>query len=149
MPRQFVNLANTRQRPGTIYKNIISKIREDGVCPFCPQYLKKYHKRPIIKTSQHWILTENMYPYQGTTHHLLFIHKKHIEHIAELSPAAWQELSRLAAWVTKKRAIKGGALVMRFGNTAYTGASVSHLHAGIIAGPGERTKHTPIMFRVG
>ena len=146
--KAFVNLKNAF-RPDRRYKNVIHKIQQDSVCPFCPKYLKQYHKKPIIKTGRFWILTDNMYPYAGARHHLLLIHKKHIERFSELSPAAWHELSRLVAFAVKKRAVKGAALVMRFGDTSYTGASVSHLHANIIAGPGGAKKHDPIMFRVG
>ncbi|MBI3630831.1 MAG: HIT domain-containing protein [Candidatus Sungbacteria bacterium] len=130
-----------------MYKNIIEKIGQDGVCPFCPAYLKRYHKKPIIKTGRYWILTDNMYPYKGAAHHLLLIHKKHIEHFSEITPGAWQELQRLVNFAVKRRAVKGAAFVMRFGDTSYTGASVSHLHANIIGGAGKN--RAPIMFRVG
>lgn len=148
MSKVFVNLKNAF-RPNSPYKNVIHEIARDHVCPFCPQHLKQYHKKPIIKTGKYWILTDNMYPYPGTKHHLLLIHKKHIEHIGDVSRPAWQELHALAVYIGKRRDIKGAALVMRFGDTSYTGASVSHLHANIIAGPGAAKKHEPIMFRVG
>lgn len=147
MKKSFVNLKSASLRPGGAYKSVIDKIRKDGVCPFCPSHLKRYHRKPVIKTGKHWILTENMYPYKGAKHHLLFVHKKHIEHFPEISPAAWRELHALATFIVRKKLIRGGALAMRFGKTHYTKASVSHLHAHIIAA-GKR-KSDPIMFRVG
>lgn len=148
MRKKFVNLKNAF-RPNSKYKDVIHKIQQASVCPFCPRHLKQYHKKPIIKAGRHWILTDNMYPYPGAHHHLLLVHKKHMENLSTITPAAWRELHTLAAYIVKKREIKGAAFVMRFGDTSYTGASVSHLHANIIAGPGAAKKHNPIMFRVG
>ena len=45
----FVNLDNTAHRPTDTYGNVISQIQKDGVCPFCPESLAKYHKNPILK----------------------------------------------------------------------------------------------------
>lgn len=149
MEKSFVNPENAAYRPDGAYKNALNKIRNDGVCPFCPEHLKRYHKRPIIKARRYWVLTDNMYPYKGTKHHLLLIHKKHIEHLSEISQEAWEELQKLTSFAIKKRIIEGGALVIRFGKTAYTGASVSHLHASIVGADGKNKKRRPIMFRVG
>ena len=147
--KSFVNPANTLFRPGHTYKNVIEKIEQDGVCPFCPEYFARYHKKPLIKTGRYWILTENMYPYKGAKHHLLLIHKKHIEHASEISSGAWKELQHLMKFAIKKRGIKGGALVMRFGESSYTGASVAHLHANIVGAEPHNKKRAPILFRVG
>jgi diadenosine tetraphosphate (Ap4A) HIT family hydrolase len=38
----------------------------------------------------------------------------------------------LANWAIKNLKIKGGALTLRFGDQAYTGATVEHLHFHII-----------------
>ncbi|MES2471164.1 MAG: HIT domain-containing protein [Patescibacteria group bacterium] len=126
----FVNLNNAR--PGTKYEETINKIKQDGVCPFCPEQLENYHKNPILKETKFWKVTDNMYPYKPTKHHILLIHKDHIKHESELSKEAWLELKDLMDEVCKERNITGGALMMRFGDTQYTGASVSHLHAHII-----------------
>ena len=149
MKRSFVNLENTAYRPDRTYGDVIRKIKADGICPFCPAHIRRYHKKPIIKTGRHWVLTENMYPYKGAKHHLLFVHKKHIERFSEISPAAWKELSALITFVAAKRKIKGGALLMRFGKTAYTGASVAHLHANVISPDIRKKNRKPIIARVG
>ena len=149
MKRSFVNLKNAASRPDRIYRNVIKKIREDGVCPFCPENFARYHKKPVIKTGRYWVLTENMYPYRGAKHHLLLVHKKHIERTLDISPGAWKELQDLVNSAVTKRIIKGGALVMRFGEPSYTGASVTHLHANIIGAEPHNKKRAPILFRVG
>jgi len=149
MPKPFVNLKNASTRPDGKYKNVIQKIVKDDVCPFCSEYLKKYHKKPIIKTGRFWILTENMYPYTGARHHLLLIHKKHIETIADVSAQAWSELLKLVRREMKKRRIGGGTFYLRFGDTAYTGASVAHLHANLLSLDIRRKNRKPIFTRVG
>ncbi|MEK7541470.1 MAG: hypothetical protein AAB533_01330 [Patescibacteria group bacterium] len=147
MQKPFVNPKNAGARGG--YDEVLKKISRDRVCPFCAENLAHYHTKPILKTGRFWILTENGYPYKGALHHLLFIHRQHIENIAEISPAAWSELLQMTRTEIKKRAVAGGTFYLRFGNTAATGASVTHLHANLIA-PDMRVKNRePILTRVG
>jgi len=144
-----VNLGNTSHRPDGKYKGVISRIQEDGVCPFCPEHLSAYHKNPILKEGEFWLLTENMYPYEGAKYHILLIHKEHVETLEEVSEAAWMELKNLMDAFAKENDIPGGTLVMRFGDTACTGASVSHLHANLVSADGEDPDRDPILARVG
>ncbi len=126
----FVNGDNAR--PGTAYEGVIDQIRRDGVCPFCADSLRKYHQKPILKETPHWLVTDNMYPYTCARHHVLFIHRAHISHLSELSGEAWAELQGLLKEVCVERDIEGGTILFRFGNTKYTGASVTHLHAHLV-----------------
>lgn len=148
MAKQFVNRQNTTHRPSGKYTNVIEGIQKDGVCPFCPEQLKKYHKKPIIIESKHWLVTENMYPYEGASHHLLLIHKNHIENFSEITKDAWQDLQKIVNQITETKSILGATFLMRFGETAYTGASVSHLHAQLVSG-NEDESSPPILTRVG
>ena len=127
----FVDLnhaRNDRQR------EIMEKIAKDGVCPFCPENLLKYHSKPIIKETDWWFLTENMNPYEGARVHLLLIYKKHVELPNDVSPEGLKDLFGLIDWAIKKFKIAGGALLIRFGETGYAGGSVNHLHVHLIAG---------------
>nr|AIA16555.1 HIT domain protein [uncultured bacterium] len=145
---KFVDPANTKHRPEGTYSKAIDKIIKDGVCPFCPEHLAAYHPHPVIREGEHWLYTKNAYPYKGAIHHFLVIHKSHIEDFAEITPAAWLELQELINVIATTHAIKGGALVCRFGETKYNGASVAHLHAQIIVGPGTEGSE-PVLMRVG
>lgn len=149
MNAPFVNIENTSYRPDSTYKNVIKKIRDDGVCPFCPEHFTRYHKKPIIKTGRYWILTDNSYPYKGTRHHLLLIHKKHIETISDISAQAWSELLKITQAEAKKRTIAGGTFYVRFGDTSYTGASVTHLHANLVSPDAGNKNREPIFVRIG
>ena len=146
--KKFVNLESTKYRPDEKYGNVIAKIQQDGVCPFCPEQLAKYHKNPILIDKEFWLATENMYPYKGVKYHFLLIHKKHISHISEVSQEAWTELHTLTDEINKKYNIKGGSFLMRFGDSQFTGASVTHLHAHIVHAEPDPERGA-IMTRVG
>ncbi len=145
----FVNAENTKYRPTGVYGEVISQIKKDGVCPFCPESLAKYHKNPIIRDGKFWLLTHNMYPYEGTKYHELLIHKEHITSFAEISREAWDELNDFIKEFTNEKNIPGGTFIMRFGDTRYTGASVAHLHANFVSPDGENKDRNPIIARIG
>jgi len=123
--------SNNSNRPTGDYSKIISQIAKDGVCPFCEENLVKYHKNSLEK-KRYWTMTDNMYPYKPSLHHKLFIHRTHITNISQISTEAWQELYNLYLQEITDNSIEGGTLAMRFGDTRFTGASVSHLHAHLI-----------------
>ena len=131
MSKAFVNTDNTGSRPTSEYSKVINDIAKQGVCPFCPDQLAKFHKKPIEEKT-YWVVTDNMYPYKPTQQHRLIIHKTHVTHIAEISEPAWHELRAIISDETKKRDLVGGTFIARFGDTKFTGASVSHLHAHIV-----------------
>lgn len=105
-----------------------------NVCPFCSDSLKKFHNRPIIKRNSSWFVTENKFPYAGARVHLLIIYKRHIQHITEVLPDEWSDLGRLLSWISATYKVKGGSFFFRFGDTQYTGATISHLHGHFITG---------------
>lgn len=144
----FVNRDNAGRPGDETYTSIIDDIKEQGVCPFCPDHLHEFHKKPILEETEHWVATENMYPYEGAREHLLVIHKNHIETLGEMSVNAWQELQMVITGITRAREIDGATMVFRFGDTRFTGASVSHLHAQLVSGSGEPGA-PPTLARVG
>ncbi len=146
--KKFVDTNNSRAGQ---YRNVIADIAKKGVCPFCPDQLKQFHKNPIL-TRKYWIVTDNMYPYHPVLQHLLLIHRKHIKHASEISVGAWQELSKIIKEVSEKRDISGGTFILRFGDTHFTGSSVSHLHAHLIQSSPESDdydKKKGIVTRIG
>ena len=144
----FVNLTNAR--PG-VYEKVIKEIQESSICPFCPENIKNIHKNPI-EEKKYWLITNNMYPYKPTKKHLLIIHKKHIEHFNEITEEAWKELFDIIKEENKKLNIEGGTFLMRFGNSKYTGASVSHLHCNLLQSDPDHPdyeKKIGVMTRIG
>lgn len=140
------NLMNIDNARKPLQIENMKKIAEEGFCPFCPEHMKKYHEPPILKTKKHWYVTPNMYPYDNTAHHFLFITNEHLTNTKDLSPEALAELQTLVQWVFEEHKIDCGTLVMRSGNMNKTGATVLHLHAQLIVGS---DPDKPVVTRVG
>ncbi len=140
MKTKFVNTSYAKSEE---YKRVINEIAKTGKCPFCPENFK-YHKKPIYKTKGSWFLTNNSWPYKNTSQHLIVLGKKHKEEFSELTNKDWVEVGHLVNFAINKWKIKGGALCMRFGDTNYTGASVSHLHFHIISPRPRRSVNFPV-----
>jgi len=121
-------------------KGVMEQIEKDNVCPFCIEHFLKYHTKPIIKDGTHWILTENFEPYEGTLHHLLLVHKEHIESFEELVEEARDEFFKMWEYAKEKYNIEGATILMRWGDTNRTGGTVAHLHAQLISG-GEKSNN--------
>ncbi len=124
-----VDILNAREGA---QKQAMEQMLQIGDCPFCSENLKKYHKAPILKEGDFWVLTTNQWPYPNTRLHFLFILKYHAETLAELDDAAMSELGKLSQWLEKEYNIEGGGLIMRFGDTQYSGGTIPHLHAQMI-----------------
>lgn len=110
-------------------KQAMQHMLQVGDCPFCAENLAKYHKVPNLKEGKYWILTTNQWPYKNTKLHFLFILKQHAETLAELEAEAMTELGEMSQWLEKEYAIEGGGIIMRFGDTQFSGGTIPHLHA--------------------
>jgi diadenosine tetraphosphate (Ap4A) HIT family hydrolase len=139
----LMNIGNARTE---LQVENMKKIEAEGFCPFCPENIEKYHTPPILRTKTHWYVTPNMYPYDNTKHHFLFITTAHITDTKELTAEAWAELGEHISWIIETYQIPNGTLLMRSGDMTKTGATVMHLHAQFIVG---ESKDKPVMARVG
>ena len=144
-----VILENAREKEQL---EVMKKILDKGICPFCEDNLGKFHHKPILKRGKFWTLTINQWPYKNTKIHLLAISKTHAEKLSDLKSIAGKELWELMSWAEKKYKIKGGALCFRFGDPQLNKATVNHLHAHLltvkIKKPESRGYET-IKFKVG
>ncbi len=113
------------------YQRVIETIAADGNCPFCPEHFN-HHKKEILATEGDWLLTTNSWPYTNTKHHLLLICKTHKEELRELSGSDLTAVLKLSNWAVDHLKIQGGGLIVRFGDTRSTGATVCHLHFHLI-----------------
>jgi ATP adenylyltransferase len=144
-----VDVQNASTRAGGDYARALAKIAEDGICPFCEAHLPKHHTKPILFTNAHWIATENAWPYDGTRHQFLFIYREHIESAEELPPGSWEALGSAYRQLVNEYRVEGATLLLRTGKTAFTGASVAHLHAQLISGGRREADGEPIRALVG
>ncbi|MCK9345192.1 MAG: hypothetical protein M0P64_03700 [Candidatus Pacebacteria bacterium] len=147
--KPLVNISHAREK-----KDVYEKIIKDEACPFCVDFSKKresfvYHNKPALVQGKHWVVTENFNPYKGAKHHLMFVHRRHIVSFTELTPAALKEFLDITKKLEKDLSLPAGVFLFRFGDTDYTGGSVSHLHAHYVLGTKKRKDSEPLLLYAG
>ncbi len=143
----FVNVTSAKNRPD--YAAELESIKEAGICPFCPDNVKKYLSKIIYREGRHWLIADATYPYKNAKYHFILVHHAHIENASDISEEGWSELKEFVDWICGLKQIKGATLIMRFGDTNCTGASVTHLHASLVSGDGDQKDREPVLTRVG
>ena len=142
----FVDLTHARFDD---QREVMKQIIRDGVCPFFPENLRRYHKQVIHSEGDYWILTDIQWPRENTRIHLLAIYRQHAESLSDISPEAGRELIQFLQWAEKHFGMKGGAFFLRFGDTSYSGATVKHLHVQLVVPDKEKPDFQPVRFKVG
>jgi diadenosine tetraphosphate (Ap4A) HIT family hydrolase len=146
MSKEHVNLDHAREDH---QRDTMKRIIKDGVCPFCRENFEQYHTKPILFETEHWLVTENFAPYDGTEQHLLLVPREHCAVPDELSREAWGDLQDVLARIRREMSVPGGAFLMRFGDTEYTGGTVTHLHAQVIVGASRKEGGEPLLTTLG
>lgn len=137
---RFIEMSNIRDG---VQNTDMQEILELGVCPFCMENFTRWHTKPILWEGQHWILTENKYPYpwtkpvfeddpDGAKVHLMIVLKTHAENAGQIPCGAFEEIGTLLRWAEVKFGIEGGGFFMRFGEPIWTGGTIRHVHAHIV-----------------
>ena len=49
----------------------MARLDAAGICLFCPEHLASHPQQRILLSTEHWSVTPNEFPYQGTSLHLL------------------------------------------------------------------------------
>lgn len=134
MNKSGLDLSNARKEEQIA---TMKKIIEDGVCPFCHDFVDKikpaYHTNPVLIENNSWIVTRNAWPYDNTKEHLVLIIKRHILNPEEMSKEEVLDLWEIVGEVKKMLNITHSTLLMRSSeSTGKTGATVQHLHAQLI-----------------
>lgn len=123
------------------------QIAREGVCPFCPEHLRRFHEKLILHETKNWLVTENDTPYEGARLHVLVISRPHRRRIKDLPMTAWAELGMIFGWIEDHYSIASGAIGMRFGDIPDNGASVDHLHAHVVVADPDAP--APPRFKMG
>lgn len=142
----FININNAREDKQI---EVMRQIADQAHCPFCEENLHRYHKNPILKEGQYWLVTKNQWPYPHTKHHLLIIYKKHATRLADLASEAGTELFALIKELEREFAFEGGGLALRFGDTDYSAGTVNHLHAQLIVPDIMDPDFEPVRVKLG
>lgn len=142
---KFVDVENTRTPE---QRAVYEKIADAEVDPFETERFKKHHKHPIIFENETWLLTHNSFPYEGTSLHLLIVHKVFITSIEQITREGWVDFYDLIQFVKKEFNLTSGGFFMRFGDTKKTGGTVTHLHAHITVADGEPEERRSMYVKV-
>lgn len=138
-----INIHNARVEE---QRMVMEQIQKDGVCPFCREHFETYHSKPILFETSHWLVTENAWPYENTQKHFLFVSQKHVTTPTALEKDAWEDLNKCVEQLEKEHEVTHGTLLMRFGGSETTGATVDHLHAQLVVA---QSPDIPVITRVG
>jgi len=143
MKNDKIHIGNSRTEEQRL---VMEKIQADGVCPFCRKHFETYHSKSILFETEHWIVTENAWPYENTKEHFLLVAKQHVTLPSDLSQEAWLDLQRCIKTLRHEKGLERGTLLMRFGDSESTGSTVNHLHAQIVV---SASPDVPIVTRIG
>lgn len=143
--KKYVDLENVRNEH---QKAIYKKIEDAGIDPFSLEHFQKNHPHPILFENNSWFVTQNAFPYENTSLHILLVHKDFITSIEEISNTAWLDLQQSINYCITNFNLKSGGFFMRFGDTSKTGSSVTHLHAHIIVSGGQMNERKSMYIKV-
>lgn len=126
----------------------MEQILQDGLCPFCPEWLDWYHDSSVVFETRYWVVTPNDNPYSGALIDLLLIPKEHVMSFELLTYESQKDFGVVIAKIINQYNLDFGALGMRFGQMWHTGGSVAHLHAQLKVGDVHNPEHRPIRFKM-
>lgn len=111
----------------------MEELEAAGVCVFCEEHVAEHQPEPIEHTGEHWYVTRNRYPYEGTAAHHLIVARRHVTSFDELPDEAGAELWSIKRMLKAQLEPAAVATVERSGNMLYSGGSVAHLHIHMVA----------------
>jgi ATP adenylyltransferase len=111
----------------------MEELEAAGICVFCEEHVAEHQPEPIEHTGEHWFVTKNRYPYEGTRAHYLIVARRHVTSFDELPDEAGAELWSIKRMLKARLEPAAVATVERSGNMLYNGGSVAHLHIHLVA----------------
>src|SRR5689334_18893361 len=51
----------------------MEELEAKGICIFCPEHVAEYQGQPVEFSGEHWYVTRNDFPYEGTVAHYLIV----------------------------------------------------------------------------
>jgi len=114
-------------------RTYMEQLEAAGICVFCPEHVAEYHRHPVEHSGEHWYVTRNGYPYEGTAAHYLIVARRHVASFEELPDEAGEELWAIRRELAGRLAPLALATVERSGDMRYNGGSVAHLHVHLVA----------------
>ena len=95
-------------------------LEAEGVCIFC-------REPPFEHEGEHWYVTRNDFPYEGTAAHYLIVAKRHVQAFEQLPDEAGAELWAIRRELAARLGAPAYATIERSGDMRLNGGSVEHL----------------------
>jgi ATP adenylyltransferase len=108
-------------------------LEAEGVCVFCRQHADRLQSEPVEHEGEHWYVTRNDFPYEGTEAHYLIVARRHVRRFEELPDEAGAELWRIRRELAARIGAVAYATIERSGDMRFNGGSVAHLHVHLVA----------------
>jgi ATP adenylyltransferase len=124
-------LGNARNQPQA---DRMRALEEAGVCLFCSPAIDAEPEAGLVLSTEHWVVRHNDFPYRGARLHLLCIPRTHVTDLLDLSDEALADYWEALRVVRKQFDLTYYGLGVRCGDCAYTGGTIAHVHAHLIAG---------------
>lgn len=119
--------------------DIMMEMEEEGKDPLDPEFIEQ----EILFETDFWYVSKNRFPYEEVQHHYIIISLYQVYNLADMSIEMWIDLKNIWARLIKEYNVLGGSLNYRFGDTLYSGASLTRLHCHLIMPKkGFKTKFT-------
>lgn len=131
-------LINTRTYPQ--YCEMVRRILAVE-CPFCELDLEL---NKIILENDHWRAWENPFPQKYTAHHLIIAHQVHLTHLSDVTSADGRDLFDILSRLAEPADIRGGGVLIRFGDPLLNAGSIRHLHANLFVPDGTGELRLPL-----
>ena len=108
-------------------------LEAEGVCVFCREHAERLGSGPVEHEGEHWYVTRNDFPYDGTAAHYLIVARRHVSSFEELPDEAGAELWKIRRELAERLDAVAYATVERSGDMHLNGGSVEHLHVHFVA----------------
>ncbi len=109
------------------------ELEREGVCIFCLENAERLQREPPEHLGEHWYVTRNDFPYEGTVAHHLIVARRHVSSFEELPDEAGAELWAIRRQLAARLGAVAYATVERSGDMRFNGGSVAHLHVHVVA----------------
>lgn len=124
-----VNLENARTPEQTAHMQDMAKQNKCGFCDINREL------NPVdLYVNKDWIVWENAWPYPGHAYHLVLPSVKHLTKLSEIDDKVARSAHDAIMWAIKKLSIKGGCVVLRFGEFLHHAGTYAHMHFQVQVG---------------
>lgn len=128
--------------PNTRYQeqlDIMMNLESKGQDPLDADIIEQ----DILFTTENWYVSQNRFPYEGVAQQFLIVANKPVLKTEDITPEMWAELQKIWVSLIEAYNIPGGGLCARFGDPAYSGASLKRFHVHLISPEeGHKTRFT-------